>query len=102
MLPIRWLIGTKYYEPEKIRVFLESMWRRIKSLEARGRLYTANQTPADLSAWAKEITRLLRLMKNELEQNCDTLPVAGRLFTLLQKMTAAYLQMYFLTVSESS
>ena len=102
MLPIRWLIGTKYYEPEKIRVFLESMWRRIKSLEARGRVYTNNQTPADLSAWAKEITRLLRLMKNELEQNCDTLPVAGRLFTLLQKMTAAYLQMYFLTVSESS
>jgi hypothetical protein len=50
----------------------------------------------------KEITRLLRLMKNELDHNRDTLHVAGRLFALLQKTTAAYLQMYFLTVSESS
>ena len=102
MLPIRWLIGTKYYEPEKIRVFLESMWRRLKSLEAHGRLITYNWMPKDLSAWAKEITRLLRLMKNELDHNRDTLNVADRLFGLLQKTTAAYLQMYFLTVSESS
>jgi glutamine amidotransferase-like uncharacterized protein len=102
MLPIRWLIGTKYYEPEKIRVFLESMWRRLKSLESHGRLYTYNWAPTDLSDWVKEITRLLRLMKNELDHNRDTLHVAGRLFALLQKTTAAYLQMYFLTVSESS
>lgn len=102
MLPIRWLIGTKYYEPEKIRVFLESMWRRLGSLEARGRLCTDTPTTTDLVAWASEITHLLRLMKNELGQNRDTLPVAGKLFTLLQRLTAAFLQLYFLTVSEPS
>ena len=102
MLPVRWLIGTKYYEPEKIRVFLDSMWRRLKSLETHGRLHMCNLTPTDLSAWAKDITRLLRLMKNELDHKRDTRHVAGRLFALLQKTTAEYLQMYFLTVSESN
>ncbi len=32
-LPLRWVIGKKVYEPEKVRVFLESMWKRIKLLE---------------------------------------------------------------------
>jgi len=28
----RWLIGTKVYEPAKLRVFLEAMWGRLRSL----------------------------------------------------------------------
>ena len=98
--PLRWLIGTKYYEPEKIRVFLDSMWHRLKFLEARGRLCTTEWTPTDLRAWATEITSMLRLMKNNLDQDHDTLPVAGQLFALLQKFTAAFLHLYFLTASE--
>ena len=100
MLPIRWLIGDKYYEPEKIRVFLESMWRRLQSLETRDRLCTHTWTPTNLVDWATEITDLLRLMKSELDQNHDSLLVAGRLFSLLHTFTAAFLHLYFLTVSE--
>jgi len=97
--PIRWLIGAKYYEPEKIRVFLESMWRRLKVLEAQGQLSTTRWTPTDLRSWATEITSMLRLMKNELDQNHDTLALADRLFALLQKLTAAFHHLYFLTTS---
>lgn len=100
MLPIRWLIGDKYYEPEKIRVFLESMWRRLPSLETRDRLCTHTWTSTNLVDWATEITGLLRLMKSELDQNHDSLPVAGRLFALLHTFTAAFLNLYFLTASE--
>lgn len=102
MLPIRWLIGAKYYEPEKIRVFLESMWRRIKLLEARGRICTNAGSPAELLANATQTTALLRLMKNELDEKRDTLCIAGRLFALLRSYTAAFLRLYFLTVSETN
>jgi len=102
MRPIRWLIGAKYYEPEKIRVFLESMWQRLKVLESRGRIRSYSFEPADLQAWAAEITGLLRLIKNDLDRNHDTLPAAVRLFSRLHALTAAFLQLYFLTLSKSS
>lgn len=98
--PIRWLIGAKYYEPEKIRVFLESMWRRLKVLEARGRIHTCSFAPSDLQAWAAEITGLLRRIKNDLDLNHDTLPAAAKLFDRLHELTAAFLQLYFLTLSK--
>ena len=101
MRPVRWLIGAKYYEPEKIRVFLESMWRRIKPLEARGRICADAGSPAELLAYATQTTDLLRLMKNELDEKRDTLCIARRLFTLLRSFTAAFLRLYFLTVSET-
>lgn len=101
MLPIRWLIGAKYYEPEKIRVFLESMWRRIKPLEARGGICTNAGSPAELLAYATQTTDLLRLIKNELDEKRDTLCIADRLFALLRIYTAAFLRLYFLTVSET-
>ncbi len=99
--PIRWLIGSKYYEPEKIRVFLESMWRRIKPLEARDRICADADSPTELLAYAMQATELLRLMKNELEEKRDTVCIARRLFTLLRSYTAAFLRLYFLTVSET-
>jgi hypothetical protein len=102
MRPIRWLIGAKYYEPEKIRVFLESMWQRLKVLESRGRIRSYSFEPADLQAWAAEITGLLRLIKNDLDRNHDTLPAAVRLFSRLHALTAAFLQLYFLTLSKPS
>ncbi|MBU1697927.1 MAG: Type 1 glutamine amidotransferase-like domain-containing protein, partial [Proteobacteria bacterium] len=32
-LPVQWLIGQKVYEPQKVRVYLESMWKRLRALE---------------------------------------------------------------------
>ncbi len=102
MLPDGWRIGAKFYEPEKIRVFLEAMWRRIKPLEARGCRCTNAGTPAELLAYATETTGLLRLMKNELDEKRETLWIARRLFVLLRTFTAAFLRLYFMSVSETN
>jgi hypothetical protein len=77
------------------------MWRRIKPLEARGRICTDTGSPIELLAYASQATDLLRLMKNELDEKRDTLCIARRLFTLLRNYTAAFLRLYFLTVSET-
>lgn len=99
MRPVRWQIGAKFYEVEKIRVFLEAMWHRIKALEERGRIRTV-YSPAELLASATETTGLLRLLKNELDENRDTTDIARRLFTLLRGYTASFLRLYFLNVSQ--
>ncbi len=99
--PVRWQIGAKVYETEKIRVFLEAMWRRIKVLEACSRIRTAG-SPAELLARAAEITGLLRLLKNELDENRDTSGIARRLFALLRGYTALFLRLYFLSVSQTN
>jgi len=99
MRPVRWQIDAKFYEVEKIRVFLEAMWHRIKALEERGRIRTV-YSPAELLASATETTGLLRLLKNELDENRDTTDIARRLFTLLRGYTASFLRLSFLNVSQ--
>ena len=31
---VHWLIGNKYYEPEKISVFINTVWDKLKVLES--------------------------------------------------------------------
>lgn len=99
MHPVRWSIGAKIYEPEKIRVFLDAMWRRLKPLEKRGRLPAGAGDPDLLMADAGETTTLLRRLKNELDEGSVTDPIAGRLFHLLHRYTIRYLNLYFHTLS---
>jgi len=100
MLPIRWLIGNKSYEPQKIRVFIDAMWHRIRRLEKHGRPRVFPETAKALRESAMETTALLRTMKNRLDQNKETHEMATRLFDLLHRYTAAFLTMYFQTLAE--
>jgi len=99
MAPVYWLIGAKYYEPQKIRVFLESMWRRLGRIE---RLSWFRSTPAAgdvLITLAEETTRLLRRMKARLDRKQDTGPIAERLFVCLNRYARVFFQLYFQSIS---
>ncbi len=100
MIPIHWLIGNKSYEPQKIRVFIDAMWHRIRRLEILGRPRVFPETAKALKDSALETTALLRTMKNRLDQNKETHELAARLFDLLHHYTAAFLRMYFQTIAE--
>lgn len=100
MKPVRWLIGNKYYDPEKIRVFLEAMWQRIKRLEKNGPLRMEAEVAAQLSADAVKTTLLLRQLKHRLDDSDDTDPLARELFTLLPGFTTAFLSLYFQTLGD--
>ena len=100
MSPVRWRIGAKTYEPEKIRVFLESMWKRVHALE-RGRLLRAAPgSPEVITAQALETTELLRRMKRRLDQERSTLEMAARLFQLLHHYARTFFSIYFQTIAE--
>lgn len=91
--PLRWQIGRKLYEPEKIRVFLEAMWSRWdifisqKSGHAHG-LYA-------IYALAQEVTRLLRCMQQSTASSEDDPAPAEELFERLKMLTASFLTIYF-------
>jgi len=100
MNPVRWLIGAKTYEPEKIRVFIESMWRRIRVLEKCDRILYQRDEPDLLAACAEDTTRRLRRLKHKLDGNEDTLHQAGRLFHQLHRYTIAFFNLYFQSVCQ--
>jgi hypothetical protein len=100
MLPVRWLIGAKTYEPEKIRVFLEYMWRRIRTLEKHRQWYAGNGVANRITAHARKTTVLLRALKSELDHGHDTLNTARAVFNELHRYTMAFFQIYFQTISK--
>ena len=100
MMPVRWLIGNKYYDPQKIRVFLDAMWHRIKPLEKNGGLRAEPDLVVKLSANAEETTALLRELKHGLDDTADTASLARDLFKLLPGFTTAFLGLYFQTIGD--
>jgi hypothetical protein len=99
MAPVCWLIGAKYYEPEKIRVFLEAMWGRLPGLEKHPRPRIDAEIAEPICAWAIETTRLLREIKQRLDRKDDSLQPAQRLFSCLNRYAIAFFRIYFETLS---
>jgi hypothetical protein len=100
MQPIRWLIGAKYYEPEKIRFFLEAIWYRLAPLEKHGALRATGEQAACLRCYAEATTLQVRQLKQHVEQRMDTHDLAEKLFDLLHRYAITFLEMYFQTVCE--
>jgi hypothetical protein len=101
MMPVRWLIGNKYYDPQKIRVFLDAIWHRIKPLEKNGPLRTEPGLAVKLSANAEKTTGLLRELKHRLDETADTASLARDIFKRLPGFTTAFLGLYFQTIGDS-
>ena len=99
-LPIRWMIGKKVYEPEKVRVFLESMWSRIKSLERMDRLRMFSGDMETIRIVSVNVTQGLRRLKKAVDDNQDSLPEATEIFSWLQQLSMAFYTMYFLTLTQ--
>lgn len=94
MLPLVWTIGHKTYDPLKIIVFLDAIWRRQRLLE-KGveeddflRLVTATELAA-------EAVELVRHIKRKAYNRLDSTEEATRLFPLLKKLTTTFLEIYF-------
>jgi len=97
--PVTWLIGTKVYEPEKVRVFLESMWKRIKPLEACHTLRAGGSGGADrMVSVARQVTALIRDIKTGIDHGQDTQGLAATLFERLHVLSTHFLDFYFQTM----
>lgn len=101
MAPVNWLIGRKIYQPAKIRIFLESIWVRIKRLEKIEQLILKSGEDRQLIAYCSETTNLLRMIKRKLDKGLDGFRLARIVFSNLIIMSKIFLNIYFKTVRTS-
>ncbi len=95
MVPLKWTIGNKVYETGKIRVFLESLWQRIRALEKGPFILVQKGQDDFLVQTAVHVTQNIRNIKKGWDQKTDTLSSATTLFALLNKTSALFLEIYF-------
>ncbi|HUU39841.1 MAG TPA: BPL-N domain-containing protein, partial [Desulfatiglandales bacterium] len=95
MVPVHWLIGNKIYEPAKIRVFIESMWKRVRIIEKWYRVVVENGNEKSMVELASDITALLRLIRKYIIQGLDTEDLAAQLFGKLNILSTMFLDIYF-------
>ncbi len=94
--PFSWVIGQKVYEPEKIRVFLETIWQRTRQMEASGS-YTHIAEPdiRYLTETGSAIKDMVRKIRGSAAEPLQHSPDAELLFRSLREMTARFLSIYF-------
>jgi len=93
---LSWRIGWKTYEPLKMRVFLEAIWKRLKSLEQVNRVHLSPRGPGVVKA-AEQITWQLRELKKTSDQGQETNPLAEKIFQGLRTLAQDFLTVYFQT-----
>ncbi len=95
-VPIVWKIGTKAYEPLKMRVFLEALWKRLVPLEKVGRLIIPERSQGVIET-ARSLTETVRRLKNHLDRKEETTSLAEEIFHQLTALSRDFLGVYFET-----
>ncbi len=91
-----WLIGRKMYDPEKIRVFLETIWKRARLLEAPECFACIESSAIELlTAQAIEVAETIQKLRSDAQPRAQETACAEQLFLLLRKAAAAFLTIYF-------
>jgi hypothetical protein len=90
---LQWRIGRKLYDPEKIMVFLETMWSRWKIFISQKSGHEAELYA--IYGQAREVTVLLRRIRQSAASAADDLATAEDLLDRLKILTAAFLTIYF-------
>jgi len=95
-MPVSWNVGTKVWEPEKIRLFVEFCWCRIERLEKAVAAEKGNGTEEEeLEKLVESVVRtreMIRDLKKRLDQGTETTDLAMHLFRHLKRQTVMLLE----------
>jgi glutamine amidotransferase-like uncharacterized protein len=92
---LRWLIGNKYYEPEKISVFINPVWNKLKDLESMPGLEVDRTLLLQCVKISNEIVKEIRAIKSEMKEKDDVTPLASKLFLDLKTLSSLFFRLYF-------
>lgn len=94
-MPVAWKIGLKVWEPEKIRMFLDSAWKRLPRMSR----YLIEQEHLERLDGITEIysgiTKELKSLVSKIEKGLETELEARILLDSLKKVTKEFLSVYF-------
>lgn len=92
---VSWLIGNKYYEPEKISVFINTVWNKLKDLESISGLEMEKESLLRCIEISKEITKEIRTIKSGMREQDDATSLAAELFLDLKTLSSNFFRLYF-------
>jgi len=92
---INWLIGNKYYDPEKISVFINAVWDKLKRLEPIIGLEVDKNLLLQCVEISKETTKDIRIIKSEIKGQEDVTPLASKMFLDLKTLSSNFFKLYF-------
>ena len=95
---ISWLIGRKYYEPEKIRTYVEALWKRILNLEKSKNFYgyeASSNLLENAVLLSKKSTDIIRKLKKLIDDNEPSDSAAAELFQYLRPLSKDFFTYYF-------
>ncbi len=91
-----WLIGRKVYDPEKIRVFIETIWKRALQLDATECLACIESSEIELlTVQAVQFAETIQKLRSDGQSCAQDTALAEFLFLILRKAAAAFLTIYF-------
>ncbi len=100
--PQYWLIGHKSYEPTKIRLYLESIWSRLPTLEKQTYALIFNHEEEELVSFCQKTTNILKLLKKNINISQASCSIAKDVFSNLKIMNQIFLNIYFRTLNLDS
>jgi hypothetical protein len=92
---VRWLIGNKYYEPEKISLFINAVWDKLKNLESIPDLEVDRDLLLRCVEISRGITKELKTIKSEIKEKGDDTSLATKLFFNLKTLSSNFFGLYF-------
>jgi len=92
---VSWLIGNKYYEPEKISVFINTVWDKLKILESIPDLKMDKNQLLQCIEISKSITGEMRTIKSEMQEAGDATSLASKLLLNLKTFSSNFFRLYF-------
>lgn len=98
---LTWQIGYKTYDPLKMRVFLEALWKRMGPLEKAARVVLPDRSQGVVET-ARDLTEKLRRLKNQWDRKEETTPLAEEIFRRLNQLAQDFLAVYFETRKAAS
>jgi glutamine amidotransferase-like uncharacterized protein len=90
-----WWIGNKYYESEKIGVFINTVWNKLKDLESMPGLEMEKESLLRCIEISKGITNELRTIKSEMREKGGTTVLAAKMFLDLKALSSNFFRLYF-------
>ncbi len=94
-MPVQWKIGNKVYDPTKIRVFLEAVWKRLRRLERRKALRLVETQENRTVVSAARVASILRDMRRDMKGEGVSPQKAAELFRALNQTCTFFLESYF-------
>ena len=98
-LPVQWQIGQKTYEPQKIRVYLEALWKRLNVLDKFKTISLDPGISEKIATSAGRTTMELRRIKQQIDADQESLETAVVIFDLLHALAILFFELYFSTLS---